>query len=175
MFKKYSNNGNYKLEMVLLFFVFVFSSSTSLLAQPNLYCVDTTRINDYYICANPIYQPVCGCDGITYRNDCRAYFAGGVNYWVNGTCENFGFDILTNPVALELTISVYTKNSVNVNVQIYSSFGTQIAQNAFTSSQENVQQIFINTDGWESSTYVVLLFVNGEQQAKKVVVMGNIY
>lgn len=175
MCKKSNSNSNFKLVMTLLFFVFTFSSSSSLLAQPNFDCVDTTRINDYYICANPIYQPVCGCNGITYRNECRAYFAGGVNYWVNGTCENFGFDILTNPVALEITLSVYTKFSENVNIQIYSSFGTQIAENGFTSAQESVQQIFIGTDGWESSTYVVLLFVNGEQQAKKVVVMGNIY
>lgn len=175
MIKKYGNYNIHKFVTVLLFLISFLSISSSVFAQPNLDCVDTSRVNDYYICGNPTYQPVCGCNGITYRNDCRAYFAGGVNFWVNGTCENFGFDILTNPIALELTLSVYTKKSELVNVQVYSSFGTLVAENAFTSAQESVQQFFISTDGYESSTYVVLVFVNGEQQAKKVVIMGNIY
>lgn len=175
MNRKHDNNNKNKFVTVLLFFICIFSSSSILLAQPNLDCVDTSRINDYYICGNPTYQPVCGCNGITYRNDCRAYFAGGVNYWVSGTCENFGFDILTNPTGLELTLSVYTKKSGLVNVQVYSSFGTLVAENAFTSAQESVQQFFISTDGFESDTYVILVFLNGEQQAKKAVIMGNIY
>ena len=34
-----------------------------------------------------IYQPVCGCDGITYSNTCYAT-ASGLLTWTEGECLN---------------------------------------------------------------------------------------
>jgi len=33
------------------------------------------------------YMPVCGCDNITYSNQCVAE-SQGVNSWINGACNN---------------------------------------------------------------------------------------
>lgn len=33
------------------------------------------------------YDPVCGCDGITYGNDCSAQ-CQGVKTWTKGECPN---------------------------------------------------------------------------------------
>ena len=32
------------------------------------------------------YMPVCGCNGVTYGNDCTAE-ASGIKLWTKGSCE----------------------------------------------------------------------------------------
>ena len=151
------------------FFCCFFAAKNNACAQIIFDCVDTTRINDYYLCGNPIYQPVCGCNGVTYRNECAAYYRGGVNYWTNGTCGNFGFDILSNPVLNDVTLSVYTRASERVLVEIWSNIGPKVYTNTFINTQETVQQFFIPTDAFEVGTYTLIMVVNGEFQAAKFV------
>ena len=52
----------------------------------NEICIDSTMINDSIYCIE-IYEPVCGCDGITYPNYCYAERLGVVSY-VSGECCN---------------------------------------------------------------------------------------
>ena len=47
-------------------------------------CVDSSLINDSIVCYE-IYSPVCGCDGVTYPNDCYADRLGVISY-VTGEC-----------------------------------------------------------------------------------------
>ena len=47
-------------------------------------CIDSALIDSTALC-NEIYEPVCGCDGVTYSNSCFADISG-VNSYIIGEC-----------------------------------------------------------------------------------------
>lgn len=48
-------------------------------------CIDKTKINPEGLCPMN-YAPVCGCNGQTYSNECKAIIAG-VTKWTQGACN----------------------------------------------------------------------------------------
>lgn len=50
-------------------------------------CIDSSLINPEMMCMT-IYDPVCGCNGITYSNSCVAINYGGVTSFTTGECGN---------------------------------------------------------------------------------------
>ena len=48
-------------------------------------CIDESKISGDYNC-DDYYEPVCGCDGNTYGNECYAENAG-VTEWIDGECD----------------------------------------------------------------------------------------
>lgn len=49
-------------------------------------CIDP-QLKGYYIHCTEIYQPVCGCDGKTYANECIAKYGNGVTKYTQGPCQ----------------------------------------------------------------------------------------
>ncbi len=47
-------------------------------------CIDQSKIDPQKACYR-LYKPVCGCNGITYTNDCEAE-KQGVKKWTDGKC-----------------------------------------------------------------------------------------
>ena len=44
------------------------------------------KLIDPTIMCPMIYEPVCGCDGVTYSNACVARYQNGVLFWTEGVC-----------------------------------------------------------------------------------------
>ncbi len=48
-------------------------------------CINPSQINTNNNC-NDNWNPVCGCNNVTYANPCKAFYEGGVTSWTEGSC-----------------------------------------------------------------------------------------
>ena len=78
------------LALLMLFFMSVTSCNKndgdclSIPSTQSGICIDSNLIGNAYECIE-IYDPVCGCDGITYDNYCVAD-SSGITFYVDGEC-----------------------------------------------------------------------------------------
>jgi hypothetical protein len=74
------------LFLKLITFLSIFITSCSSEDKIEDSCIDESIIEEFSVCIE-IYQPVCGCNGITYPNSCYASTFNGVTSYINGACN----------------------------------------------------------------------------------------
>ncbi len=90
-------------------------------------CVEESRIQPLFSCNDRQFEPVCGCNNVTYRNQCNAYNNHGVNNFRSGVCSGLFIDVLPNPIsnASQLQIGMAFEENMfsNVDVKIIDIYG----------------------------------------------------
>ena len=133
-------------------------------------CLDSSRIDPYYACFDG-FNPVCGCDGMTYRSACAAEHRGGVINYISGVCDNFFIDFVPNPVVnYPGEFSAYLKYPGTLVLQIYDSFARiKFSKTYYTSSPEQkIGPDNINFSGFENGIFFVVATVGGESKSVSV-------
>jgi len=79
--------GSDGIDYSLGFFTSSYACNASCLEDTTviIQCIDSSQINNTVDCIS-IYEPVCGCNNVTYSNSCEAIYYGGVLTYTDGAC-----------------------------------------------------------------------------------------
>ena len=104
-------------------------------------CIDSTLIDMTLDCA-AIYDPVCGCDSVTYNNACEATYYHGVVSFTPGACSvnvnelNKHMEIFPNPSKDFIQINANLSGRKELSVLTIS--GQTVLRDSFLSQKKNL-------------------------------------
>lgn len=150
-----------------------------LLAKGQTDCKDAYREPDLFHIIITDYDPVCGCDGKTYRNSDAAYWWGGINTWTSNTiCDDFDIDVYPNVSTSNSTVPphlrIYMKYAGTATLSIYNNFGKLMTEKLFQTSLS--EEIIPDADPYDlyevlafpRGVYILIVTVNGDKKFRKL-------
>ena len=108
-----------------------------------LACIDSNLINLNVMCP-AIYEPVCGCDSITYSNSCEATNHGGVVSFTEGACgsakvtENWMSFIEIQPNPFTDYLDFELSNTTNIQLSIFQASGQEILRKDLSTGLQRI-------------------------------------
>lgn len=132
-------------------------------------CVDSTRIQ-YGAYCDPRWEPVCGCNGYTYRNDCFARNAG-LTTWNYTICDPLDFDFNPNPPVDYITVDAWMQVPGTMYVQVVDRFGKIYYNSAFQGTDHYIFQI--DFSGYPEGIYYLHCYSDSGSRVKKVLKAYN--
>jgi hypothetical protein len=151
------------------FFEFEYACNSTCDTTVVINCVDEAQINLEAVCP-AVFLPVCGCNGVTYSNECEAYNYGGVTTWTQGECGTSGMkefaaewlSAYPNPASEMLMLKV---NVPSAAVRVFNAQGSLVHQ-LNTSSNRAVG---IDVSAWPSGVYFIQAQSENGAQTLRVV------
>lgn len=122
-------------------------------------CIDPSFIDTTVACPF-IYAPVCGCNGVTYANDCEAKFGHGVTQWTQGACQNPGCGASFN-VTHQGALSVQFNNTSHGSTGITNFTSDWDFGDNTTSTDRNPQHTYANAGVYYVCLKITVTTPNG--------------
>ena len=96
----------------------------------NAQCQDTTNVQPGAFCP-PLFEPVCGCDGVTYTNICVAQTQNGIFQYNSGVCGGVDFVFGPNPVKDVIYLKAVINETGYLRLQIIDRYGRVFYNNFY--------------------------------------------
>ncbi len=165
------------MKQIILFFLLLFVASIHAQGTYQPTCIDSTLTNyNLNPCSGISYEPVCGCDNVTYRNSCMADAAGIINnLYTQGPCEFMDFDFFPNPVSTigQLKIKVVCNGNTEINMWIFDMFFHQMYYQRYnyqTADQTFADYFNPDVRGFGNGMFFMVVEAGGTVKVKRLLV-----
>lgn len=141
-------------------------------------CINPALIDTTYGCVD-VYEPVCGCDGLTYENSCFAIFYGGVVFYTDGACAGTSIDeeniigainVYPNPAQNSATVNYQLTASGLVSIQVMDITGKAMIDPIAQQSATGTYHVVLNTTDYAAGIYFIHISTNGIDKTEKLII-----